>query len=601
MTPCYAGSVTKRSDDSATADTLLGDPSSAPGAHEVTRTAAAGSDRASGRADVPEQLGRYVIGEPLGQGGMGQVFRARDPDLNRDVAIKVLHARDDGTDPATQLQQRLLREAQAMAKLSHPNLAVVHDVGASSGQVFLAMELLDGGTLKQWLKDPNRTWRERLEAFVAAGRGLAAAHEAGVIHRDFKPDNVLVSSTGQVKVVDFGLARAVEGPLASPPPSVTATPRPERSGDDVLATPLTMTGAVMGTPAYMSPEQHRGEAATHASDQFSFAVSVFEALYGERPYQGDNVAEIAAAIDRGDLPDTPHADIPASLRAALERALRSRPGDRYPNISELLDRLEAAAVVEEPSAKDRLSRPLVAAAAAVLVAASVGAYLIITSADEETAPADPGISRAVIGDVVRSNRAGIRRCFNDELDRNPDQGQARIVMNFEIAPDGRVISTRFEEGTTVSTDMTACIGGETLRWRFPRPAGGGRVQVKYPVVFDVARAKATKIGERTYRIPASTRKIWREGGDTYLAARVVPSIKDGKPNGIKFYAIKPRSALAQLGIINGDTLLSVNGQPVNLTAADGATKLLDTLSKANKIEAHVTRRGEALTFTYLIE
>ncbi|HEY0097284.1 MAG TPA: serine/threonine-protein kinase, partial [Archangium sp.] len=230
-------------------------------------------------------LDRYVVLDPLGEGGMGMVYAAYDSVLDRKVALKLLPPGDADAGPEATSgsgRARLLREAQAMARLSHPNVVAVYDVHQHEAQVFMAMELVDGQTLLQWEREQPRGWRELLTAFLAAGRGLAAAHAAGLVHRDFKPTNVLVGKDGRVRVTDFGLAR----PHNAPAELGADTPAPDTGpvkGHSLLELNLTQRGAVRGTPAYMAPEQFRGATADVRSDQFSFAVSLWEALHGERP------------------------------------------------------------------------------------------------------------------------------------------------------------------------------------------------------------------------------------------------------------------------------------------------------------------------------
>jgi eukaryotic-like serine/threonine-protein kinase len=218
---------------------------------------------------MPGRVGRYQLCEELGAGAMGVVYRARDPRLDRAIAIKLV--RHGGATPAG--SARLLREAQAMARLCHPNVVPIFDVGPAGGAVFLAMPLLEGGTLRSWLSDRPRSVDAILDRFVAAGRGLAAAHGAGLVHRDFKPDNVLLDADGEVHVGDFGLAR-----LAGDEPG-SVEPADELSVDE-----LTRTGAVVGTPPYMAPEQLRGLPIDARADQFSFCVALWEAIFGERPF-----------------------------------------------------------------------------------------------------------------------------------------------------------------------------------------------------------------------------------------------------------------------------------------------------------------------------
>ncbi|MFP2898833.1 serine/threonine-protein kinase, partial [Corallococcus sp. 4LFB] len=267
---------------------------------------------------------------------MGVVFAAYDPDLDRQVALKLLKP---GVVADAEARGRLMREAQAQARLSHPNVVTVHDVGLDGDTVFLAMELLRGGTLRRWLAEAPRPWPDVLARFVQAGRGLAAAHAVGLVHRDFKPDNALLGEDGQVRVADFGLARAgpvPPGALDAPTSAVPAREAPHPGGD-------TPTGSALGTPSYMSPEQWRGEHADARSDQFSFCVALYEALFGQRPFAGDTALERARAVSGGRvLPPPRDTRVPASVRQAVLRGLATDPVLRHPSLEALLARLEPA-------------------------------------------------------------------------------------------------------------------------------------------------------------------------------------------------------------------------------------------------------------------
>jgi len=274
-------------------------------------------------------VGRYVVAELIGAGGMGVVYRCDDPELNRRVAVKLLR-RDLR---AAIGEARLLREAQAMARISHGNVIAVHDVGTHEQQVFVAMELVEGESLRTWLKAAPRSVGEIVQVFAAAGRGLAAAHAAGLIHRDFKPDNVLVGTDGRVRVTDFGLARVDEE---------VRSETPSREQQVAVDDPLTVSGAVIGTPAYMAPEQHGGGHVDARSDQFAFCVALYEALYGERPFAGKTYLELAAEVKAGRVRPPPAARrgaVPATLRAIVLRGLSVRPGDRFATMDDLLEAL----------------------------------------------------------------------------------------------------------------------------------------------------------------------------------------------------------------------------------------------------------------------
>ncbi len=339
-------------DQASDARTLPGMPAAAsPGSPELERGAT---------------LGRYLVIERLGAGGMGVVYAAYDPELDRKVAVKLLRSEVAG-DPDIG-RARLIREAQAMAKLSHPNVVAVHDVGTFADQVFVAMEFVPGTTLSTWLAAQDRGWREILDMFLQTGRGLVAAHAAGVVHRDFKPDNVLIGADARPRVTDFGLAR-VAGEHDPPPRSIDPTrvaaardspvePGLARTGmvvtppvepglglarTGVVATPsiapglaLTQAGAVMGTPIFMAPEQHLGLVADAHSDQFSFCVALWQALFHQLPFAGETLVELVLAVTAGSLAPTPRSNVPAWLRVALLRGLAVDPAARWPTIDALL-------------------------------------------------------------------------------------------------------------------------------------------------------------------------------------------------------------------------------------------------------------------------
>ncbi|MBC8069160.1 MAG: protein kinase, partial [Deltaproteobacteria bacterium] len=275
-----------------------------------------------------ERIGRFALTRKLGEGGMGVVYAAYDAELDREVAIKLLRA--DSSD-ASAGRARLLREARAMAKLSHPNVITIYDVGALDQHVFIAMELVHGTSLRSWLKLRPRTWRGALECFVDAGRGLGAAHTAGIIHRDFKPDNVLVGDDGRVRVLDFGLARASDGE----PDEVTPDSDSLSPGDAVGR--LTLTGAVIGTPGYMAPEQWRGGLVDHRTDQFAFCVALWEALFGQRPFGGTGATAIASRVMSGDIRRPPEdRNVPSWLVRVLRRGLSGDPDERFGSMEALL-------------------------------------------------------------------------------------------------------------------------------------------------------------------------------------------------------------------------------------------------------------------------
>ncbi|WP_224240821.1 serine/threonine-protein kinase [Hyalangium gracile] len=300
------------------------------------------------------RIERYVLLKPLGQGGMGVVYSAYDPDLDRKVALKLLRP-DKQTPDGHTARAWMLREAQAMARISHPNVISVYDVGTFYNQVFVAMEFIQGRTLSTWIRKEQHTWQEVLRVFLEAGRGLMAAHKAGLVHRDFKPANVLVGETGRVCVLDFGLARLAE--LAEAEEQSLAgelEAREERSGEPV-ALELPDSNVIMGTPQYMPPEQYLGEGVDGRADQFSFCASLYWALYRKRPFEPRQVARTAAQTSRASAGtgevwrQLPHstaakeppanAKIPSSVRRAVMRGLSLNPEDRFPSMEALLEAL----------------------------------------------------------------------------------------------------------------------------------------------------------------------------------------------------------------------------------------------------------------------
>ena len=274
----------------------------------------------------PELIGeRYAVMEQLGGGAMGVVYEAHDRQLDRKVAIKFLRQADGPG--VSELSERMLREAKALARISHPNVVIVHDFGVHDRRVYLVMEIVRGTTLTEWQR--SRSWREVVDVYLAAGAGLCAAHEAGVVHRDFKPDNVLVGEDGRARVSDFGIAR-LDGAAAM-----------ESGGHEPGASPmLTFDGALMGTPAYMSAEQFQGRVSDARSDQFAFCIALFEGLSGSRPFEGDTLPKLRDQVCAGAARKLP-ASFPRRLERALRRGLQVDPAERWPTLRALLEELEA--------------------------------------------------------------------------------------------------------------------------------------------------------------------------------------------------------------------------------------------------------------------
>ncbi|MFO0633069.1 MAG: serine/threonine-protein kinase [Nannocystaceae bacterium] len=338
---------------------------------------------------------RYEIRACVGFGAGGTVYAAYDPELDRQVALKLLRASVVG---GSQHAGRWTREAKIMARVVHPNVVAVFDVGAADGHVFIAAEFVDGSTLDAWRKAQPRRRDEILAAFVAAGRGLAAIHACGLVHRDFKPHNVLIGRDGRVRVTDFGLAR-LQGDgerLEETAASDMAIPALREQ----TAMTLTRTGAVVGTPAYMAPEQWRGQAVDTRADQFAFGVALFEALFGERPWQGRTAAELAAAVT-----DTPpklpaHHGVPRWIVRVLLRALAADPAQRFADMNALLD-----ALVDTPGRRRRRQTAALVTVGFAAVAAT--SWSLGQTRGDPQCQGDAGLSQAWSDDV----RAQLREAW----------------------------------------------------------------------------------------------------------------------------------------------------------------------------------------------
>ncbi|MEM7156276.1 MAG: serine/threonine-protein kinase [Myxococcota bacterium] len=355
---------------------------------------------------VPTKIDRFVILERVGMGGNSVVYAAYDPKLDRRVALKLV--RQDGWLGADreQARSRWLREAQTMARMSHPNVLAVHDVAVRFDEIYIVLDLVDGVELGRWLERHEPSWREVLKIFIEAGKGLAVAHAAGVVHRDFKPANVLVTSGAEpgtfdrVQVMDFGLAtppgRAESsGGRKGSGPSGDEPPLSDSGGDQI-----TRTGMVMGTPAYMAPEQHRGEVVDAKADQFAFCVALYEALYGLRPFKWKDLEQFEERVKQGRMrmpKKDPH--VPARVRRILARGLAFDPDARWPSMDELLD-----ALGRDP--RRTMVRVAIGLGMVGLVATSAG--LVVADRRRDAAACDP---ERRLAQVWTDRREGISQTF----------------------------------------------------------------------------------------------------------------------------------------------------------------------------------------------
>jgi len=388
-------------DSPSPADPLVQQPgSSLPADESATAGAPEGEDAdASFSASM---IGRFVVIGELGRGAMGQVLRAYDPKLLREVAIKLVRVRGH------MASARMLREAQALAQLNHPNVVAIYDVGEQQDTVFIAMEYVRGRTLRQWLEDERPDWRKAVELVQAAGRGLAAAHRAGLVHRDVKPDNILVADDGRVRVVDFGLARPdrMTGESFEEGDAATSWSDPSSS--------LTRTGTVMGTLAYMAPEQHLGAIADARSDQYSLCVTLFELLYGRRPFDGAveelGIAKLSRAVE---VPAVPR--VPRVIVQAILRGLSPSADDRWPSIDALL-----AELARDPPRARR--RAVLVIGGLVIVAAGFGVHRLDRARTAAACAADGEVIASVWNDDARTAvREGLVATGSAAAERTAEQ------------------------------------------------------------------------------------------------------------------------------------------------------------------------------------
>ena len=399
---------------------------------------------------VGDRIGRYLVLGRLGAGGMGVVLSAYDPQLDRKVAIKLLRT---GIGIATaEARARLVREAKAIAQLSHPNVVAVYDVGAidgsdpaRQGEIYIAMEFVEGDTVTQWMRRWNRPWRDVLEVMLQAGRGLAAAHAVGLLHRDFKPDNVLVGADGRVRVGDFGLARSVMGPDA-PTPDHHAI-RPAHAVSALHAT-LTATGTVLGTPRFMAPEQFLGEDTDSRSDQFSYCVALYDALYGRHPIEGGTALQM---VDKGEraLPPPSDSKVPAHIGRAILRGLDPQPAKRFPSMTALLAELTPAPIRVLP-------RRAIAVAVAFALAATAGAAVLINHRQDRATSRETELIHRI--EQLENERASLLKQVKHDVDNQ----QAITELREKLAQKDQEIQTliaRVEElrettATTTAADTT---------------------------------------------------------------------------------------------------------------------------------------------------
>jgi tetratricopeptide (TPR) repeat protein len=455
LDPAESGVVRKHASQCTTCGQRLSALSGAGGT--MPESAAVPSSR--------KQVGRYALVRVLGSGGMGAVYEAHDTELDRRVAIKLL--RERFSDESS--WRRLRREAQAMAKLAHPNVVSVFDVAVAEGQPYLTMELVDGVTLTAWLRERSRTWRQILDTFAAAGRGLAAAHAVGIVHRDFKPDNVLVSRSGRVCVTDFGIAAG----------ELDASAR-----------------GVTGTPAYMAPEQMSLSPFDARADVFSFCVALYEALYGTRPFTGRTLSELRDAIVAQEANPPTRRGAPACVKDALSRGLRALPDERFSTMDALLSALD-------PAPRARVKRRALLACFLVLAAcAGVFAWRLEARRAATRAlllPSGPTRVAVVVVDAIGDGAAdAVARIVAAGVAVDPRvvvtdpalvarMGGADAPRVAAAAGASRVVVVRLD-GSAIEASVVDAVPSRAPLWRVSERSRGG-------AWVDAARRLATDLGE----------------------------------------------------------------------------------------------------------
>ena len=416
------------------------------------------------------QLGRYTQLERLGAGAMGVVYRAEDGKLGRRVALKLLKR------PDPELTTRLEREARAMAQVTHPNVVAIYEVGVADGATYIAMELVEGTSLRGWQGTP-RSIVEILEAYAAAGRGLAAAHAAGIVHRDFKPDNVLVGTDGRVRVTDFGLAAA--RPTAGGLPS------------SLVDVNLTSAGTVLGTPAYMAPEQFTGGNVDPRTDQFNFCVALYAALYGTRPFAGKSFPELGDNVCDGRMTPPPaRSRVSSALRAIVVRGLSVKPGDRFPTMDHLLAEL----------GRDRARPWRLAAIATAAIAAGLALWLVADVALRARAEVEIGAAFRMLGRQTVREVSTLRDEFYAQADIAYHQSAVRKLAGHHDLEDFGL------GGAQADSDDLAEIHSliESSDWAHPPHADVAILDAKGRLIYSTASATW---GERVDTLPEVKRAI----------------------------------------------------------------------------------------------
>ncbi|MGH1343956.1 MAG: protein kinase domain-containing protein [Nannocystales bacterium] len=562
-------------------------------------------------------IGRYKVLARIGSGAMGTVYRAQDPSLDREVAVKVLHRSDE------MHSARMTIEAKALAKLSHPNVVTVHEVGTEDGQLFVAMEFVQGRTLQAWLDAPRGP--SLLDAFAQAAQGLQAAHDAGIVHRDFKPENVIVGDDGRVRVLDFGMARSPGAPLLQEVEGAAESVQ-------VLEPAITRTGILAGTPSYMAPEQFEGSHVDARADQFAFCIALHEAIWGVRPFAGETMAELAASVLGGDAtlfgpqsrPTLATHELEAA-QAVIQRGLSTTPDDRFPSMRVLSEHLRgtpATKAESPPTAWPRLVRATLVAFSLALLG-TVGGLAMFVQRDGDspkpTAPPTASVEMNVInkcgGWVEFSTGPSEKPRLDAETFRLEDNAARSILLPVgdlvwlrngdgsfgagvgssdprspfvigptcaEISVGSSVPETRYAAERETTAQSLRCGLGTELR-------NGACVPVEWdPNAVECDAGSCTVSRSIFFGINGQTPPVLKQ-------IRIVPAMEDGLQIGFKLFGVRQDTAPRLVGLKNGDLLLSVNGLSLTASVDNLILALSDEVRQAKTLKLDFRRAGEAKT------
>lgn len=593
-------------------------------------------------------IGRYTVLAKIGSGAMGTVYRAKDPSLDREVAVKVLHRSDE------MHSARMTIEAKALAKLSHPNVVTVHEVGTEDGQLFVAMEFVQGRTLQAWLEDPSGP--SLIDVFSQAAQGLQAAHDAGIVHRDFKPENVIVGDDGRVRVLDFGMARSPGAPLLQEVEGAAESLQ-------VLEPAITRTGMLAGTPSYMAPEQFAGSRVDARADQFAFCIALHEAIWGCRPFAGETMAELARSVIGAEMQafeSEPQMELAAAeldaATAVIKRGLASDPDARFPSMRELGDRLrcmpEASATNAPIPWRNFLVGMVAFTAAGVGVSfaadsirsrgneTDVAAVVAVPSHDVNVVNHCSGWAEFSMGPRDKPGldaethrlEAGQTRTFalaDDEMVwlRNGDGsfgagvGSTNPDSSYVIGPTCAEISTGVDAAAMMAAqagkraEAVGLLAAQAAASAEEAARVAAQAAGKLSPAHEVSRCGLGTENQNGVCVAVEWDPRFVDCSETPCSVnravffgvrgapsplmkqvRVVPTTSEGGEQvGFKVFGVRQNTAPRMVGFESGDLLLGVNGIALTATPSSLAVALTDEVRTANALKIEFKRGGEAKT------